>query len=109
MWEKVQADLPDDVASVTTSVWQYGDIMQIGLMRHSMLQPPVLWATVLNAGFRNVRKAPGLLDELQRMLYAPVVLAETDPAEGRNGDLLLYLGFQQLPDKDGRHQYMRSI
>lgn len=109
MWKQVEVDLPEELAKVTTSVWQHSDIMQIGIMRHSMLAPPALWAQVISGGFRNVRKAPVLLDELQRFLHLPVVYAETEPERPRNADLLLYLGFTQLPDQNGRHQYMRSI
>lgn len=109
MWHRVFPELPPELRSVTTSVWEFDGFVQVGVMRQVMLAPPVLWANVLKAGMRNVRRGPAALDQLQRLLHAPIVAAETEPAFPRNSDLLIYLGFTQLPDLGGRHQFMRSI
>lgn len=109
MWERIHPELPEDVAKKTTTVWLYPGIMQIGVMRESMLAPPFLWAQVLKGGFRNVRKAPGLLDDLQRLLYLPQVFAEAETTLSRNQDLLVYLGFSYLTDLPDRRLYQRSI
>lgn len=109
MWERVEVDLPPDVAAVTTSVWHYPEIMLIGVMRSNFLSPPILWAQVLKAGLRNLRKAPELVTELQLLLSAPKVYAEAELKTPRNQALLVYLGFVELPETYDRKLYQRSI
>lgn len=109
MWERIKIELPPDVAAVTTSVWKYEDIMLIGVMRNSFLLPPILWAQVLNAGMRNVRKAPALVTELQQIIFAPLVYAEAETEVPRNQALLRYLGFEEIPAQYERKLYQRSI
>lgn len=109
MWERVEVQLPPSVAAVTTSVWHYPEIMLVGVMRRGFLQPPVLWAQVLKAGLRNLRKAPGLVTDLQHLLYAPIVYAEVEASLPRNQALLLYFGFEELPSDCERKLYRRSI
>lgn len=109
MWQQISLDLPPELAAKTLTSWLYPGIMYIGVMRESMLAPPYLWAQVVKGGFRNVRKAPGLLDELQQLLVAPVVFAEAETAIDRNQDLLVYLGFSWVKDLGNRRLYQRSI
>jgi hypothetical protein len=109
MWEQIHPELPEDIAAKTTSVWLYPGIMQIGVMRESMLRPPFLWAQVLAGGFRNVRRAPALVTELQELLYLPTVFAEAESKLPRNCALLSYLGFDFVGDLDQRNIYQRSI
>jgi hypothetical protein len=109
MWRKVEVELPEELAAKTSSVWEYPDIMQIGVMRESMLSPPWLWAKVLKGGFRNVRRAPELLDDLQYVIAAPIVFAEAAEDLRRNQDLLLYLGFQEIGQAANRFLYRRSL
>jgi len=109
MWQQISLDLPPELAAKTLTSWLYPGIMYIGVMRESMLAPPYLWAQVVKGGFRNVRKAPALLDELQQLLVAPTVYAEAEAHMPRNQDLLVYLGFSWLQDLPGRRLYQRSI
>jgi hypothetical protein len=109
MWERIKVNLPPDVAFATTSVWQYPEIMLIGVMRKNFLSPPILWAQVLKAGMRNLRKAPTLVTELQRLIESPTVYAEAELQAPRNQALLTYLGFKELPEEYDRKLYSRSI
>lgn len=109
MWVSVEEQLPPELDSVTTSVWLRPGIMQIGVMQTSFLYPPTLWAKVLKAGVRNLRKAPALLTELQQILNAPVVYAEAELDKPRNQALLLYLGFVEISTEPDRKIYSRSV
>ena len=110
MLERVDnPDLPPELASVTTSVWLVPDMMVLGVMRQSFLEPPYLWAQVLKAGVRNLRRAPALVDELQLRIRAPVVYAEADATLERNQALLTYLGFELVREDHGRKLYLRSV
>lgn len=109
MWEQVEIDLPPDIAAVTTSVWHYPGRILVGVMRHSFLAPPVLWAQVLKSGFRELRKAPAFLTELQQLIVAPTVYAEAETSQPRNQDFLRFLGFEKLDETPERKLYRRSI
>ena len=109
MWRQVQIELPAEVANDTTSIWQYDDVVQVGIMRRSFLRPPVLWAQVLRAGLRNLRRAKVMLDELQTQLVMPVVYAETLHDAPANQAFLEFIGFEELPEKYERKLYQRSI
>lgn len=102
-------DLPPELDAKTMSTWLAPGIMIIGVMRESMMSPPYLWAQVLRGGFRNVRKAPALLDQLQELLFAPTVYAEAERHLSRNQDLLVYLGFHFVDELSDRRIYERSI
>lgn len=107
MWKAILPDFP--VPATTTSVWQHSNIMLIGVMRGMFLAPPYLWAQVLTAGVRNVRRAPVLLTELQNILSAPTVYAEAELHIPRNQALLAYLGFEEIAAASGRKLYKRSL
>lgn len=109
MWERIEVELPESVARVTTSVWEYPGIMRVGLMRPSMLAPPLVWGEPIKTGFRNLKLAPALVSELQHLLHSPVFYAEAEAAKPRNQALLLYLGFIELQEEAGRKLYQRSI
>lgn len=109
MWRQVQIELPPEVANETTSTWQYEDVVQVGIMRRSFLRPPVLWAQVLSAGVRNLRRARVMLDELQQQLVMPTVYAETLHDAPNNQAFLEFIGFEELPEKYERKLYQRSI
>jgi hypothetical protein len=109
MWQLITPPLTPSVAAVTTSVWEYPTLIQVGVMRTNFLRPPILWAQVLAAGARNLRRGPKLLTELQRIINAPVVFAEVELDKPRNQALLLFLGFTELPENYNRKLYTRSI
>lgn len=109
MWERVDAKLPEDVARVTISVWEYPGIMRVGLMRPSMLAPPLVWGEPIKTGFRNLKLAPDLVTDLQLLLHSPIFYAEAETTKLRNQALLLYLGFVELQEEAGRKLYQRSI
>lgn len=109
MWERVEVELPPEVAAVTTSVWRYPGVMLVGVMRNVFLAPPILWGQPIETGLRNLRRAPDLVTDLQRLIFAPVVYAETEHQTRRNQALLKYLGFEELPDTYERKLYRRSI
>lgn len=102
-------ELPEELAAVTTSVWLVPDMMMLGVMRQSFLDPPYLWAHVIKAGVRNVRRAPAFVDELQHRIRAPIVYAEADASLPRNQALLTYLGFKEVREDHGRKLYLRSV
>lgn len=109
MWKRVEVDLSEEVARLTTSVWEYPDIMRVGLMRPSMLAPPIVWGEPIKTGFRNLKVAPSLVSELQLLLNTPVFYAEAESTKQRNQALLLYLGFVEVQEEAGRKLYQRSI
>lgn len=109
MWREATQDLPHDVAKWTTSIWVYKDLAIIGVMKAHFLAPPWLWATVLKAGYRNVRQAPAALDEFQRLMNMQTVYAEAEIAKPRNQRLLEYLGFEYQQVYEDRKIYLRSI
>lgn len=109
MWERVEIDLPPDVAAVTTSVWRYPGIMLIGVMRKNFLSPPVVWGQPIKTGLRNLRVARDLVTEWQEMLATKIIYAEAELKEPRNQALLLFLGFEEVPSDYDRKLYQRSI
>jgi len=109
MWQQVNLNLSPELAAKTLTTWLYPSIMYVGVMRESMLAPPYLWGQTIKGGFRNVRKTPALLDDLQQLLYSPTVYAEVEVSKPRNEDLLVYLGFSFLNDLGERRLYQRSI
>jgi hypothetical protein len=109
MWRIAEIEMSPEVRGLTTTVWQYDDVVQVGVMRQSMLRPPVLWAKLLTVNIENLRKGPAILDQLQQFIYAPVILAETEAAKARDTALLLFLGFTQEPTVADRHQFKRSL
>lgn len=109
MWQDATVDLPPDVAKWTTSVWIYPETIILGVMKSNFLAPPWLWAKVLRGGFRNVRKAPGLIDEFQLMMNMPTVYAEAAVDQPRNQRLLEYLGFEYQQAYEDRKIYSRSM
>ncbi len=109
MWQQASLEMPPEIAAKTMSVWLVPGIMYVGVMRESMLAAPYLWGQTVKGGLRNLRKAPGLIDQLQELLYAPTVFAEAEATMTRNQDLLVYLGFSYLEDLEDRRLYQRSI
>lgn len=109
MWERVDYDVPGELAAVTTSVWEYSSILIVGVMRPVMLAPPVLWAHIFKSGVYNVRRGREMLDDLQVIINSPLVYAEGEVARPRNKALLNYLGFIEKATDNERTLYSRSI
>ena len=109
MWEKVQPALPPDVAAVTTSVWRYKNYGLVGLMRSSFLSPPVMWFQLLDYARPILRKAPGLLDELQCLTVSPTVIAEAASTDFSAQRFLNFMGFVETPTDLSRKLYTRSL
>ncbi len=111
MWTQVSADnLPDELAEATSSLWQYDDLARVGVMRgNTFLVPPYLWAEVYHSNFKELRKAPLHLTELQKMLNLPFVHAEAMLHQRQNIAFIKFLGFVQVSEKDGRALFYRSI
>lgn len=109
MWREATQDLPPDVARWTTSIWIYKDALILGVMKAHFLAPPWLWATVLKAGYRNVRQAPPALDEFQRSMNMQTVYAEAAIDKPRHQRLLEYIGFEYKQAYEDRKIYSRSI
>ena len=102
MWEELEVV---DVPEPTTSAWLHPSGAIVGIMRMSMLQPPYLWFQLGAASVKWLRSANDDLDELQRRLYEPVVLAESDDNEIARR-FLRFMGFKTL---DAAGLYMRSL
>jgi hypothetical protein len=109
MWKRVEVELPPDLEIVTTTVWEYPGIMQVGIMRRSFLQPPLVWGQPIKGGLKNLRLAPALLDEFQHLLHASTIYAEVEVDKPRNQALLIYLGFEEISTDYERKLYRRSI
>lgn len=109
MWQKVDMELAEEVRYETSSVWKYKDLMLVGVMRTSYLLPPVLWATLLRADKAELRAAPEKLDDLQRLIYSPLIYAEAALNEGKHQKFLLFLGFEEIMAQSGRKLYQRSL
>ena len=88
----------------TTSAWRHPSGAVVGVMRMSMLQPPYLWFQLGATSVKWLRSANDDLDELQRRLYEPVVLAESDDNEIARR-FLRFTGFKALD----AGLYMRSL
>lgn len=109
MWQRIELELPAELASITTAIWQYAEVMQLGVMRKTMLGPPCIWAIGLCAGISNLRKLPGLVDEFQQLIRAPLIYAETDTRYPRHAALLRYADFIQIGADTRRVLFERSI
>jgi hypothetical protein len=109
MWQNATVEVPPDLIRWTTSVWVYSDALVLGVMKSNFLAPPWLWAKVLRGGFRNVRKAPGLLTEFQHMMNLETVYAEAAIDKPRDQAFLEYLGFAYEQAYEDRKIYSRSI
>lgn len=109
MWVRVEPDLPDELKSVTTSVWDYNGTVTVGVMRQFFTRPPVLWAQpgVFTTG--DLKRARGSLDELQEIIFSPLVYAETFVMEPRKHRFLIYLGFHEIASTPQRKFYERSL
>lgn len=109
MWRKITQDLPEDLAKVTTSIWDYQGYGQVGVMRSSFLSPPLLWFQLQKVEMGMLKKAPKLLSELQLLLEAPLVLAEAKLDAPRSQRFLTFLGFAEKLEASDRKLYSRSI
>lgn len=109
MWTRVSPELPPHLDGVTTSVWAYSDIMQVGVMRYNFLAPPILWAQLLRKDRRELRNARIALDVLQETINAPEVQAEAALDSPGDQKFLLHLGFIEQPLVYARKLYSRSI
>ena len=109
MWQRIELELPAELASITTAIWQYAEVMQLGVMRKTMLGSPCIWAIGLCAGVGNLRKLPGLVDDFQQLIRSPLIYAETDTRYPRHAALLRYAGFTQTDTDARRVLFERSI
>lgn len=109
MWMEIdRQNAPEPLAAATSAIWQYDDVARIGFMRGTtFLVPPYIWAEVYRSSFALLRRGGKILDDLQRMVYAPVVMAETD--SDKNADLLLVLGFDRIGEQHDRQLFQRSV
>lgn len=104
------ADAPQELAGVTSSIWQYEDVATVGVIRkQTMLMPPYLWAEIRYSNLRLLRKARGLMTDLQKILGYPVVFAEVGPGLPQNDDFLTFLGFEMIPSIGPHNLFKRSI
>jgi hypothetical protein len=110
MWERItEVALPAELARVTTSTWHYPGYMILGVMRTSLLCPPCIWAEVIGGGVRKLRRVPGILDDFQRLIYAPTIYAEAACELPRNQAVLRFAGFHEITSREGRVLFERSI
>lgn len=109
MWTLVKPELPEELKAVTTSVWDYNGTVTVGVMRQFFTRPPVLWAQPGTFTTGDVKRARKSLDELQEIIFSPLVYAETFVEEPRNHRFLLYLGFREIAGSPQRKFYERSL
>lgn len=111
MWtEKPLQNVPQELAAATTSLWQYNDVVRVGVIRGStFLVPPYLWAEVLKPSLGALRQGKKMLNEFQQLTNLPVVFAETDPAMPANADFLQFVGFELISTEGPRYLFKRSI
>ena len=109
MWMQVaDGNLPDDLADATSSIWQYGELVRVGVMNSSMISPPHLWLEVFQSSQEILRQAQHMLNELQTLIYKPLVYAETETSRPRDAKFLTFLGFTHIDTQGSRHLFARS-
>ena len=109
MWMQVaDGNLPGEIADVTSSIWQYNELARVGVMKSSMISPPHLWIEIFQSSLGALKLAQSLLNELQGLIYKPLVYAETDIARPRDAKFLTFLGFTHIDTQGSRHLFARS-
>jgi hypothetical protein len=111
MWMQVQdGNLPDDLVAATSSIWQYDELIRVGVMKGStLLAPPYLWAEVYQSNPKALREAKKLMDELQMKIHKPIVYAEAVQSNRANLHFLRFLGFDAVEQQDGVQLFKRSL
>ena len=111
MWQQItEGNLPDDLAAMTSSIWQYDELVRVGVMKStSMLMPPHLWAEVYQSDVKALRQSRNMLDELQQMLHLPIVYAEVPSSNRHNLHFLRFIGFTDVAQEDNITLFKRTI
>jgi len=116
MWEKIEApELSPELANVTTSVYSFavvgGGVCYMGVMRPSLLSPPVLWFTHSLTAFpiRYLRMIRPAMEYFQRLLNEPLIYCEVSACDKIAQRFALHAGFREINTLPDRVQYERSL
>jgi len=101
MWERINYELPIEVASITTGVYALGDFCLAVVMRPYMFGPPYLGMQFSSLPKWLLRQRNTHMQALHILLQEPLFYAEAETERPGSEKFITFLGFtksEQAPN-----------